>query len=696
MLKLLSISSVFLSMLIGTANAFDFTNYTPTLDGRYAGGGSPIDSGYSLIFNSVAGPGANVITGYEFIGGVITPVYWEYALDATVGNGTDLGRITTDISGDPITMGYFRNLSAIDNGGAVYNDWAIDGIAADFIGNNVQNAAVEVFQGGAVYNNGSITGIIGDFIGNYIDSTVAQGGAVYSSGDIWGIFGNFINNYANSDTGTTLGGAVYIEGGGIEVFQGDFIGNHAKSAGFAWGGAVYNQGNIRTISGDFIGNYADSATSLAWGGAVLNNGNIESITGDFIGNYANGDSIVRGGAIYNGGNIGLGGNFINNYAISANGIALGGAVYTTTNLVFVADNNTISFSGNYTDDIRGKIYNAVFVETSGGPTRPLTFNTINNGGFIFDDNILGGIMDASLLNVIYPHTYNISLTGDGTGRVIFNNSVINAGSVNVINSTLQLGSVKHDDATGASMDAGGYNHGLFLPAWDTDFNSAYSSPTIISLDRGNLILDYDTPQNLRLAEINLRYNSRIIMGGSDITAGAFNIYGANSIIGDINFNGADLNFFLSGITNNGSVILSVDGVADITDSTINVGFVSGFRPTLKLGATIYLIDAGTLTGALSNGPTTGTVTQGVSLVFDYRLEEENNKLVAVITSIIGKLNPQTKSFAEGNLAGISTINQAANMLVSSGITNAVKSAKGGGKRLGAFTAWMLVKSLNEL
>ncbi|MCL2017495.1 MAG: autotransporter domain-containing protein [Alphaproteobacteria bacterium] len=375
---------IFFTMCLGfNAYAFNFTNYTPTLDRLYADGQSTINSGYSISFTPVTTPGSNAVTIYEWIGGMWTPRYRNYTLG---GNGSVRGTRVIQNTNTALITGYFRDItltcaSGDCNGAAILNNATIDDIYADFINNtNFGTNIAKYDKGGAIANFATIRNIYGDFIGNNIRRS--QGG---------------------------YGGAIYNEGGTINNITGNFAYNHIA--------------------------YLTNQTS--YGGAIANInatgpyrlGRIDSITGDFIGNYIwVGGFGGRGGAIYNEGTIGtISGNFIDNFVVINNttAAALGGAIYTMENLTFLADGNDYWFRGNYTQRAgEAKNYNAIYA--AGGKT--LTFNTINNGSWIFEDNIDGGV------------NYIVSLTGDGTGKTVFKNDIINAGSVNITNSTLVFNS----------------------------------------------------------------------------------------------------------------------------------------------------------------------------------------------------------------------------------------------------------------
>ena len=356
------------------------------------------------------------------------------------GSSDEIGNIAGDF------IGNYASGSSSAYGGAIYNSAGylgtikIGDITGDFIGNYASGSSA---KGGAIYiYYGTIGDITGDFIGNYASGSSASGGAIYNDyGPIGSITGDFIGNYAQASKYDAYGGAIYNTGSSDEIgnIAGDFIGNYAESsASSANGGAISNSGTIGNITGDFIGNYA-SGTSAS-GGAIYNNynGTIGDITGDFIGNYAqSSSSSASGGAIYNyngtigekdseGNRGGIYGSFVNNYAKteSSSSLALGGAVYATSDMNFIADGKDVLFSGNYTEDSRGKINNAIFVETSFFSSPTITLKAENNGTITFNDQIDGGYFSGT--NIDKTYKYNLKLTGDSTGKIQLNDKVMNA------------------------------------------------------------------------------------------------------------------------------------------------------------------------------------------------------------------------------------------------------------------------------
>ena len=401
---------------IGNITGDFIGNYATSTDGGNAYGGA--------IYNS--GEIGN-ITG-DFIGNYATASGSSYAHGGAIYNynQSTIGDITGDFIGNYASGSYAY-------GGAIYNyNATIGNITGNFIGNYASGSSAD---GGAIYNYRKIGNITGDFIGNSASGpSYAQGGAIYNDGTIGNITGDFIGNYASGPFSAD-GGAIYNREGTIDNITGDFIGNYATSTDYTYGGAIYNvNGTIGNITGDFIGNYATS-TDYTYGGAIYNyRGTIDNITGDFIGNYASGSSYAYGGAIYNYyGTIGnITGDFIGNYAKteSDSQLALGGAVYTFDNMNFIADNQVNYFSGNYTEDYRGKINNAIFVETSSSSSPTIKLQAQNNGSIVFDDQIDGGSQknnsETGKYEIDRTNAYNLSLSGDDSGSIYLNNSVINA------------------------------------------------------------------------------------------------------------------------------------------------------------------------------------------------------------------------------------------------------------------------------
>ena len=414
------------------------------------------------------------------------------------------------------------------SGGAVYNNGTIDKITGDFVANSTTGG-----YGGAVYNGGRIENVAGNFIGN---QSGQDGGTFYNAGTVGSIGGNFLGNHVSR-----YGGAVYNDDRDqIDNISGNFVGNYAGS-----GGAIFNRGNIGGISGDFIGNYVSGGT-FAYGGAVYNDGNsqtvsrvIDHIRGDFIGNYVAGGYNVAGGAVFNYNNAFIGsitGNFLNNYsrAAGAGNVALGGAVYTAKKMTFAAEEQKTYFmSGNYTlGRSYNKRYNAIFVETGApGEVPVVTFDTAGGGAWVINDNIEGGKNSNNVIN--YATRYNLAFTGDGvlnedglTDQYIsINNDIINAGEVTVEGTTLRFGAYQHEDKTANNWDG----HGRFLAALKADGTADLDAEAVTTLSLNNAAFDlyneYQDTVNLKGWKASGDSFLHVDVDVENLTADTFNING---------------------------------------------------------------------------------------------------------------------------------------------------------------------------
>lgn len=173
---------------------------------------------------------------------------------------------------------------------------------------------------------------------------------------------------------------------------------------FGQGGAIYaphSIGNI--INTTFKNNSAGNS-----GGAIWTSGSIDKVVNSlFMDNKAN----TSGGAIMHYGfNFDTGENykaafentsFINNTAEKGRG----GAIYSTGDLDIVADNNTVTFSGN--KDSKGD--NDIYLDTTTGIN--VNVSAKNNADIEFH----GGI-DAS-------HEYDLKINGDNSSRVLIDNDI---------------------------------------------------------------------------------------------------------------------------------------------------------------------------------------------------------------------------------------------------------------------------------
>ena len=397
-----------------------FLNNTGIGDGTYAMG----------VLTNYSGGNITSING-DFIGNILKSN--TYASATGISNTGTIGNVVGNFISNSVTA----NTNV--NGGVIYNNGTIKGINGNFANNS--SIAGDSINGSVISNAGTIDSVLGVISNNYSKAgTLNYGTMLFNKGKINELNTSFLNNTSVAET-YSAGTIVNYTNGNIGSIKGDFIGNkNCGVSGYAAAAGVNNRSTIGEIKGNFISNSTQSDSANAIAGAIWNqSGSIGSITGNFVNNSALAKTFAFGGALDNQGTIdSISGSFIGNSAKTSSDsqLAFGGAVYSLhTDLNFVADNTTNIFSGNYTEDSRGKLNNAIFVrtnkiasstgeETFYNPT--VTFNAKNNGQFVIDDTIDGGEINSDYTEVKRNHQYNIKLAGDKSGKITLNNNIYNA------------------------------------------------------------------------------------------------------------------------------------------------------------------------------------------------------------------------------------------------------------------------------
>lgn len=509
------------------------------------------------------------------------------AFDSSIGNITgNFIKNTVTVSKGPVEFDTMTE----PYGGAIYNESATIGdINANFIENGaiVDGTKIANAQGGAIYNAGTIGNLNGLFKGNYIKvknevrGSVIRGGALYLYGNTGNITADFDGNFIDTK-GTlaiTSGGAI-SSGGQTGDIKGNFTNNYINAeesnpdyTANVVGGALHNSfGNIKSLSGNFVNNHIslkiadDVEEGLAAGGAVYNDGT--------IGETDDSGKVVSGGIVNS--------SFVNNY-VKADGInaqAKGGAIYSNTEeLNIISDNHTSVYSGNKTITNGVEEQNAIYVDGSDNYSSEwdddlgksvytveeisLNLKTQNNGKFIFDDTITGDISQGTKYYRDYVDGedvtvwlddkkvgYNLNITGDDTGAVVFNNDVKNA-NITLSNTNLYLGR-------------------------DNVLNDSLS----LNLNSGSLSMMNGTTGNMHLPSINLNGNVSVGVDADlaaksmdTITADAYNITPGSVL----NVTGVNL---LSDAANDVTVLKFTDGA--LAENTIYTGAqTAAFSPIYK-------------------------------------------------------------------------------------------------------------------
>ena len=471
------------------------------------------------------------------------------ATNARGGAIFNIGTITGNIVGVFINN-YVDTNTAFTGGGAIKNEGTIQGgIEGLFIGNQSKSTSARI-NGGAISTQGSVNHVHADFFNNSVISTTGDvlAGAVLierhmNLGHADSIKGDFSDNKAYTGSGSSFGGALLVFRNTINNIKANFFNNVSESgSGNAEGGAIHmytlsgTMAQAKDIDGDFTNNQAISNTGNAYGGAIFQDGLITGkIEGIFDGNSAVSTSQdAKGGAIHmtNYGSIGinniLNSSFVDNYAKTSLNThhAVGGAISSGKNLTFTADGLESKFSGNYTEDKRGKIYNAIFIEST--PVRTITFNTINNGYFTINDQIETA-KSSSSAGIDYDVAHNIDLTGDGSGWVGINAELVNIGKMTVDNTTLKLGSFNHGDTTAVND----ISHGVFV-------NPTASKPTLELKNGSTLELNYSSYKTLDLGSIVSIGSNNYLSFGANFQTQNSDMINASTATGDINLKSINL------------------------------------------------------------------------------------------------------------------------------------------------------------
>ncbi len=303
-------------------------------------------------------------------------------------------------------------------------------------------------NGGFITNDdGHITEITGEFTNNtaqrmYDGGSDMYGGILWQGGSsalIDEIDAVFKNNTARAGNGSAYGGVMYINHGKINTLAGTYENNQALSdKSNAAGGVIFNKNEISVIRADFNNNKAlgketgsQYSRSTSLGGAIYNNGTIDRIENStFTGNIAKAVG-AQGGAIYNYASYSTSGvineivntSFFNNQAENTDSIAYdpaqGGAIYQGSGtLTIKAENGGVSeFTGNTVKQHDGTATsNAVYMAKDGKSSvdSVLKLEAAADGSIIFNDGIDGA------------EGYAITVTGDESGTVAFNNKISNA------------------------------------------------------------------------------------------------------------------------------------------------------------------------------------------------------------------------------------------------------------------------------
>lgn len=140
-------------------------------------------------------------------------------------------------------------------------------------------------------------------------------------------------------------------------------------------------------------------------------------------------------------------------------------------------------------------------------------------------------------------------------------------------------------------------------------------------------------------------------GGCAVTLARLDVHGSATYDGNLDVTGGALNFYLPTTAINGGILQTVTGNATIDSSAVNVG-IAGSSSALAEDNTVTLIEADAPSAIGINFTANGQGMQSVTLKYEFALSTDANKLYATVNSV--GLNEQSKTLAEGHLAGMAT------------------------------------------
>ncbi len=321
---------------------------------------------------------------------------------------------------------------------------------------------------------------------------------------------------------------------------------------------IENKTAYETITGAFVGQTTDSSLSTQYGGAIYNgnSGTIGNITADFIGNYVH----------------------------SKDKYALGGAIFTRSDLTISADNGIALISGNYTESNGVKENNAIYVSNIADEDgvvehyTTLTLNAVNNGKIQIDDTITGGSSEdmssdmplGASVPVFWERSsdvYTLALTGDGTGTVSLYNDIDKA-KVTSRNVTVDFANGETRDYEFVSMTANSNSKlnvdvDMTNKIADTITTQDKSTGTLI-LNSINLIGSSSDPITVQIIKnTSSSSNLQLALGNNILSMGALDI--DDTVYNDAIYTAIGAIELATKDTKNGSITIEQAGVYDTLD-----------------------------------------------------------------------------------------------------------------------------------
>lgn len=348
--------------------------------------GNVVFDGVDFINNAAVGDEAEG-SGY---GGAVLAA----KADVTFSNGDFEGNKASTNGGafhaaSSVTSAVFNNVNFEDNsagskGGAIYTETDMKVSSGEF-----EDNVAEV--GGAVYNLGNLTIENAEFEGNKAIGSKADAGALFSNtGTLKLVNTNFIGNSAegNPIDDYGYGGAIFAQGGIIDIQGGKFSGNKALAGGAIYVSKSATSANFQDVI--FDGNQASVTGALGVFGKNTTLTNVtftnNSTTGSYVG-YTDAGALFVGAVAQV---------EINNSTFTGNkSAASGGAIATRSVMNPAGTKNGMkdamldiiggTFTGNIANTQGGAIYNTVY-----NSKNALGFAYVGDSTFTSNEALEGG------------------------------------------------------------------------------------------------------------------------------------------------------------------------------------------------------------------------------------------------------------------------------------------------------------------
>ena len=313
--------------------------------------------------------------------------------------------------GGAIYGGSYSTIELSENGSVTFS-----GNTASSYGGAISGGTITLSDNGSVEFSGNTARYGGAIGGGTIE--LSGNGSVTFIGNTASSYGGAIYGYSNSTITLSDNGSV------------TFSGNTASSSSYAHGGAIYGHNSTITLSGNgsvtFSGNTASSSSYYAYGGAIYGEGDYSTITLSDNGSVTfSGNRASSGGAIYGYGNVSI---LNNDSVLFEKNAEISGATYRLCSIRSVGSGAVISLSASAGKSIEFRDSVALYC---------LNDNTVNLNADYTDAN---GMVHKQTGDIIFTGKYteqhlNELLVADGVERTATAEEIRNSRTTEVYTMT---------------------------------------------------------------------------------------------------------------------------------------------------------------------------------------------------------------------------------------------------------------------